>query len=152
MKLLFLPLFVMALVRSAGCGDGKADTAPRVTDCGTEIQVRDPLPRMTSDNFQVVSARAEGQCLTVTISATGCSAAGWQLALWSTGEIRESLPTQTSALLIFDDGVGANEMTCQAIIEETYQFDLAPLLADGDLPTQLELTGTETTVLVEAGN
>ncbi|NJB84468.1 hypothetical protein GGR26_000213 [Lewinella marina] len=149
MKLLFLPLFFLALLRADGCDKSDAGTAPAVTDCGTEIQVRDPLPRLTSDAFSVVSATAEGSCLTVTISATGCSAQAWQLRLWTDGQVRESSPTQTSALLVFDDGVGENEMTCQAIIEESYRFDLTPYLEAGSRPTTLELTGTGTTVRID---
>ncbi|THH40678.1 hypothetical protein [Neolewinella litorea] len=149
MKIILLPLFFLALVRTDGCDKSKAEPAPAVTDCGTEIQVRNPLPRLTSDNFSVVSAEAEGSCLTVTISATGCSAQAWQLRLWTDGTVRESYPTQTAALLIFDDGVGENEMTCQAIIEATYQFDLSPYLDDQNLPTTFELTGTGTTVDIE---
>ena len=148
-KLFTLSLFSLTLFRAAGCGNEEsAGAGTAVTDCGQEIQVRHPLPRLTSDNYQIVEASVDGRCLSVTISATGCSSQAWRVGLHTTGEVAESSPTQTSALLVFDDGVGENEMTCQAIIEETYRFDLTPYLDEGDLPTTFTLTGTETTLSI----
>ena len=121
---------------------------PRNEDCGPAIQLRDPLPRLTSDYFSIVDASVEDFCLSVTISATGCSTGAWEVNLHSTGAVAESYPTQTEALLVFDDGVGENEMTCQAMIEETYQFDLSPYLASGALPTTFTLTGTDTSIAI----
>ncbi|PPK88189.1 hypothetical protein CLV84_1154 [Neolewinella xylanilytica] len=146
-KTLSITLFALTLFRSAGCSDDARETV-RTTDCGPVIQVRDPMPRLTSDAYTVVGASADGLCLSVTISATGCSSEPWRVALHTDGAVAESSPTQTTALLVFDDGVGENEMTCQAIIEETYQFDLGPYLADA-LPTTFSLTGTETTVEIK---
>ncbi|MGB3800649.1 MAG: hypothetical protein WA952_12615 [Lewinella sp.] len=145
-KLPLLSLFFLALVRTAGCDKNEAlPAASQVSDCGVLIQVRDPMPRLTSDDYQIVGATAEGLCLSVTISATGCSSDAWRVALHTSGRIEDSSPAQGDALLVFDDGVGENEMTCQAIIEETYQFDLSPYLA-GSAPSVLTLTGTDTTV------
>ncbi|WP_157975937.1 hypothetical protein [Lewinella sp. IMCC34191] len=151
MKISVFSLLLVALVRSAGCNtDTESPAETTVSDCGALIQVRDPMPRLTSDDYQVVNAEVDGLCLSVTISATGCSSQAWRVALHTSGAVAESSPTQTDALLVFDDGVGENEMTCQAIMEETYQFDLSPYLADA-LPTVFTLTGTETSVAIPAG-
>ena len=149
-KLFALSLFSLTLFRAAGCGDDEQAAAAAAADCGQEIQVRNPLPRLTTDDYQIVDASVEGRCLSVTISATGCSSEAWRVALHTTGEIAESSPTRTDALLVFDDGVGENEMTCQAIIEETYRFDLTPYLGDGALPTTFSITGTEITLSIGA--
>ena len=147
-----LPLFALSLFRAAGCHDPASDSAAvaPVTDCGPAIQVRNPLPRLTSDGFTVVSAEATGRCLTVTISATGCSTENWQVNLWANEETAADPANTPGGLLVFDDGVGADEMTCQAIMEATYQFDLSPYLPAERLPATFALTGTETTVTITA--
>ncbi|WP_116126667.1 hypothetical protein [Lewinella sp. IMCC34183] len=143
MKLLLLPLFALSLFRTAGCGDENPDTvAPALTDCGPAIRVRNPLPRLTTDDFRVVEASADGLCLSVTLSATGCSSQAWKVTLWAEGEPGDA----PGGILIFDDGVGENEMTCQAIVEETYTFDLTPYLGDGPRPATFGLPGSEVTV------
>lgn len=151
-KIFALSLFSLTLFRAAGCGDDErpSDGTVAADGCGQEIQIRHPLPRLTTDDYQIVDASVEGRCLSVTISATGCSSEAWRVGLHTTGEVAESSPTQTSALLVFDDGVGDDEMTCQAIIEETYRFDLTPYLSDGALPTTFSITGTETTLSIGA--
>ncbi len=143
MKLLLLPLFALSLFRTSGCSKDAdvAATAP-LTECGAPIKVRNPLPRFTTDNFTVVSVSADGRCLTVTLSATGCSSEGWRLDLWAEGQPGP----ETGGLLIFDDGVGEDEMTCQAIVEKTYQFDLTPFLGPTPLPVNFSLGGSDVSV------
>ncbi len=152
MKFLFLFLFFSAVVRTAGCDKSAASpaSATALADCGPAIQVRNPLPRLTSDGFTVVYAEASGTCLSVTISATGCSSEGWRVNLWANEETPDAPSATPGGLLIFDDGVGADEMTCQAIVEETYEFDLSPYLTEDRLPASFTIMGTETTVTVEA--
>ena len=155
MKFLLPFLFFSAVVRTAGCDKSDdaaaAPVATEVSACGPAIQVRNPLPRLTSDPFTVVSAEAEGRCLTVVLSATGCSAEGWRVDLWANEETPGEPSVTPGGLLIFDDGVGPDEMTCQAIVEQRYQFDLSPYLTDDRLPATFTLMGTETKVTVGAG-
>ena len=146
MKLFLLPLFALSLFRAAGCGDENLDaTAPALTDCGPAIQVRNPMPRFKSDNFRVVNASADGLCLSVTLSATGCSSEAWKLALWAEGEPG----TEAYGMLVFDDGVGGDEMTCQSIVEETYRFDLTPYLGEVPRPVTFGMSGTDMQVTIE---
>ena len=147
MKNLLLPL--LSVLGLAACVRPDTTVANAASsDCGVLIQVRDPMPRLTSDFFQVVAATVEDRCLSVTISATGCSSDAWRVALHTDGRVAESSPTQTQALLVLDDGVEEDGVTCQMIIEETYTFDLQPYLTDAVLPTSFSLTGTDTVLEV----
>lgn len=146
----FLRLLFFAALPLAACvrPDTTGADVPAGTDCGTLIQVRDPLPRLTSDFFEIVEATVDGRCLAVKLSASGCSTDSWRVALHTDGRVAESSPTQTQALLIFDDGVEEDGVTCQMIIEQTFTFDLSPYLTDAVLPTSFSLTGTDTVVEV----
>ena len=148
LKLFFLPLVALSLFRAAGCRDAATDTAATLpaSDCGEAIQIRNPLPRLTSDNFTVTEASADGNCLSVTLQATGCSAEAWTARLWAAERVPGEDVQTPAALLVFDDGVGEDEMTCQAIVEHTFQFDLTPYVETVPGATELDLTGTGTTV------
>ena len=143
-----LPLAVLLLLGTCKSRDA-APPAAETSDCGQPIRVRHPLPRLTSDFFRVADASVEGLCLSVTVAATGCGSEGWSAALHTDGLVAESSPTQTQALLVFDDGVGEDGITCQAIVEQTFTFDLSPYLTEASLPTVFRLTGTEITLTIK---
>ncbi|CAH1001685.1 hypothetical protein LEM8419_02591 [Neolewinella maritima] len=141
----FFPACVLALLLTA-CGDDD-DQIPRLL-CGPDITIGDVLVAREFDSFTLVDAKVTDLCLEVTVSATGCSSQGWTMELFTFGEVAESLPTQTSARLLFDDGVDAAEFTCQAEVTETYSFDLSPYLTPDALPTEFTLTGLATTLSI----
>jgi hypothetical protein len=103
--------------------------------CGSPIQIVDVLLVVEVDSFALIDASVTDRCLSVTVGASGCGSEGWNMDLITLGQVAESNPTQTSAELVFDDGVPAGQPICAAFIEETYEFDLSPYLTDGALPT-----------------
>ncbi|MBB4079786.1 hypothetical protein GGR28_002413 [Lewinella aquimaris] len=143
----FLSFLLLPAVLLTACNDDD-DNAFRLA-CGPDIQIVDVIVEREFDDFHLDSARVTDLCLEVTISASGCGSQGWTLDLITFGEVAESYPTQTSARLLFDDGVADGDFTCAAYITETYTFDLSPYLTPGTLPTVLSLTGTETTLSIE---
>ena len=145
MKTLLPTLCLLALLL-ASCSDDDDPIRPRT--CGPAITIGDGLITEEFDAFELVDARVDGLCLEVTIAATSCSSAGWSMQLFTFGEVAESMPTQTSARLLFDDGLDETAFTCQVILTETYAFDLSPYLRPSNLPTRLTLTGTDVTLAV----
>lgn len=120
----------------------KSDPATPRELCGSAIIIDADRMDADSDGFAIVDATVEGTCLTVTIATTGCSSQGWELDLVTSGNIAESLPTQSGARLIFANPA-AGGITCQAEIQETYVFDLSDYLTAGALPTLFTLEGRE---------
>lgn len=116
--------------------------------CGSAIIIDADRVNDPSDGFGLLEASVEGKCLTVTIATTGCSAQGWELDLVTSGNIAESLPTQSGARLIFTNPA-AGGITCQAEIQETYVFDLSGYLTEGALPTRFTLDGTDRVLEIE---
>jgi hypothetical protein len=112
--------------------------------CGPPIQIVDVLVVAEVDTFDLIEATVTDRCLTVTIGSSGCGTEGWSLDLVTLGQVAESNPTQTSAELLFDDGVPNGQPDCQAYFTETYAFDLSPYLTDGALPTVLTLNSPKT--------
>lgn len=143
MKYISILLLVLCFL---SCEKSDPDT-PREL-CGSAIIIDADRVNADSDGFALVNASVEGKCLEVTIATTGCSTQGWELDLVTDGSIAESLPTQSSARLIFTNPA-AGGITCQAEIQETYVFDLSDYLTAGALPTQLRLAGTDRVFEIE---
>ena len=140
-RLLFaLPLFLFFL---AGCDDDSDVISFPPETCGTPIIIALSNDFPPSDGFTLVDHSVEGTCLTVRIGASGCSDEGWSLDLRTNGSVAESLPTQTNARLIFDDGVPGGGASCLAYFEQEHVFDLSEYLDEGALPTLLTLTGPD---------
>ena len=147
----FLTVLLVSLLALLlpGCADDDDPAQDISRTCGPAITVGSELVNRQSDHFTLVDARVDGRCLEVTIAATSCSSTNWSLHLFTFGEVLESFPTQTSARLLFDDGLDETDFTCQVILTETYAFDLSPYLSPSSLPTRLTLTGTGTTLTVK---
>ncbi|THH40692.1 hypothetical protein [Neolewinella litorea] len=141
-KFTVLPLFLLAFLLFS-CEKDEALTL----DCGPDIRIVGSVEGLASDHYNLESAHVDGRCLTVEIGASGCTSEFWKLDLVTTGDVAESNPTQSSARLIFDDNV--DEFTCQAYLTREFSFDLSPYLSEEDLPSELSLIGTDTTLLVE---
>ena len=145
-----LPIFCLLPLLFTSCSDDDDPIRPRT--CGPAITVGGGLITQEFDAFELVDATVNGQCLEVTIAATSCSSAGWSMELFTFGEVAESMPTQTSARLLFDDALDEVAFTCQVLLTETYTFDLSDYLTPDVLPTRFTLTGTgtgtDTTLLV----
>lgn len=135
---------------SASCGDDDdRDDLLRLL-CGPEIEIIDVLVTREFDTFRLISANVEGLCLEVVIEGAGCKQDDWSLDLLTFGEVMKSNPTQTSARLIFDDGLPDGFLGCLTVARKTYSYDLMPYLGPrGVLPTNLTLTGTGTIVSVD---
>ncbi|MEL7161117.1 MAG: hypothetical protein AAFN92_10185 [Bacteroidota bacterium] len=149
MKTKVFALFLLCCFALTSCQDDD-DLQPANPDCGPAISIiADPDSR-NSDNFTITEATVDGLCLTVTLAATGCSTSNWQAEIVTDGAVAESLPTQSFARIILDDGVPDGSPICQAEVSRTFSFDLTTYLGDGgSRPSLLTLRGMNMTVTVE---
>ncbi|WP_298902429.1 hypothetical protein [uncultured Psychroserpens sp.] len=67
-----------------------------------------------------------GDCLLISLSASGCDGNSWSMVLVDSGEVSESLPEQRSLKFIF-----SNTETCLAVFSQERSFDLRPLQVEG---------------------
>ncbi|MEO0790734.1 MAG: hypothetical protein AAFY36_18870 [Bacteroidota bacterium] len=141
----FLPLLSILFF---GCPSDD-DVAPIDPDpiCGEFIQLVSDIPD-AADTPQGIEASVDGLCLSITVGFSGCSPDPWTMELYTTGEIAESLPTQSRAYFVFNDGAPGEDQLCQAFFNRTFEFDLTPYLAES-LPSILRIDGTDIEVLVE---
>lgn len=148
MKTAYLSLLVLLIFTCGACQDD--DDTGRLANCeGELIQiVADPLSP-ASDTYGISDVKAQGLCLSFTLTKTGCGSDAWTADLLTNGLVAESLPTQTGARIVFDDGVEDGGVICQAEISKEFTFDLSPYLGEGALPTTFTLIGTGQVLSIE---
>lgn len=140
----YLALFALSFLTA--CADDDDDlTRPA---CGPDIEIIAGETLTSVDNFTVISADLDDRCLTLVIEATGCSTDTWNTRLITRGEVAESLPTQTSAYLLFDDGIDNTAAICQAQLRDTLSFDISPYLPEDAQDSNLTITGLDAAVEV----
>ena len=124
------------------CEDSSNDDSMEIS-CGIEV-VNDSILYESAESsyFGVLNYNLEGDCLSVTISSSGCSASTWGLTLIDSETITESLPPQRDLRLIF-----YNNEACLAVLEKEEIFDLVALQVHGTNEVVLNIEGFPESIL-----
>ncbi|REG90096.1 hypothetical protein [Winogradskyella sediminis] len=124
------------------CEDSGNDDA-MIISCGIEV-VNDSVLYESAESsyFGVLDSNLEGNCLSVTISSSGCDASTWGLTLIDSETITESLPPQRELRLIF-----YNNEACLAVLEKEEIFDLVALQVEGANEVVLNIEGLPESIL-----
>ena len=95
------------------------------------------------EGYVIEDAVIRGDCLQITLAASGCDGGSWRIALVDSGAIAESLPPQRSIRIDF-----FNPEACLAYFRQSYTFDLRPLRTSSP-SVFLRLDGWEGNLLYE---
>lgn len=110
-----------------------------VTPCGTDVIVDNDIYEIAeSDYYTIGDIVINDDCLTVTISASGCDPNNWEMTLIDSEAIAESMPPQRYLKLT----TYTNE-ACLAVFNKEETFDLRPLRLDGVNEVLLNIEGVE---------
>ncbi|GGD13774.1 hypothetical protein GCM10011368_14690 [Hyunsoonleella pacifica] len=125
---------------STQCDDDIVDDIDNLCD---DIVVIDNTAYDTiqSDSFQFTDVSIDGDCLSISIGASGCDGNSWSFALVDSGAVAESSPEQRFLKFEF-----LNAEVCTAFFERTISFNLEPLQISGSNEIILNLDGWETSV------
>lgn len=89
-----------------------------------------------SDSFQFTNVEIDGDCLIVSIAASGCSGENWSMTMIDSGAIAESSPEQRFLKFEF-----LNPELCLAVVGQEVSFNLTDLQIDGSNEIILNLEG-----------
>jgi hypothetical protein len=92
-------------------------------------------------NYMITNAALDGDCLSVTISSSGCNGETWEMKLLGTNNVMESLPLQRDVKIELD-----NQELCLAVFQKTVSFDLIPFRVEGQNQVDLHLDGWDETI------
>lgn len=89
-------------------------------ECGDQMIFDEELFNQESpSSFSIQNAEIDGDCLMVTLSASGCDGSSWEADLVSDGLETTSVPPSRSIRVDF-----TNIEACTAVITRTFQFYL----------------------------
>ena len=80
-----------------------------------------------SDFNSIVNVDISQNCLTITVSASGCSGDTWVFGLVGSETVMESSPVQRNVRLVL-----TNDEACLAVFTQEQSFDLSPLQVEGE--------------------
>ncbi|WP_418602788.1 hypothetical protein [Hwangdonia sp.] len=109
------------------CEDENDDLYNGACDFVTIVD-KSEYDNLESANFKLSNAEITGDCLTVTVSASGCSTDNWGFNLVDSGAIAESSPEQRYLKFQL-----INNEVCLAYFEKTISFNLKPLQIDNSV-------------------
>lgn len=108
------------------------------------ITDRDKFSNGPTDFISLASAILDGDCLEITYSASGCSGDSWEVKLFDSGEVAESLPVQKFLRLSLK-----NEEACLAVFMQTKTFDLSPIQLTDETQILLNIDGITNKILYD---
>nr|WP_321243966.1 hypothetical protein [uncultured Psychroserpens sp.] len=89
-----------------------------------------------SDVYELNSVQITGNCLSLSISASGCDGNSWSMVMVDSGDIAESSPEQRFLKFVL-----TNEEACLAFVPQERSFDLTPIKVDGSNEIILNIEG-----------
>jgi hypothetical protein len=117
----------------AGCStsDGSSNES-----CGPSALIVTDLPfgNINTNNYQITAVALNEDCLSITISSSGCDGSQWQTNLFSDDERNLKLEL-------------TNPEVCLAIVSKTVIFDLRLLRVSGQNQVTLNIAGWPTPVV-----
>lgn len=118
---------------------------PIETNCGKQSLLDDAkYLQVHTNNYTVLDATINGDCLEVKISSSGCDPNNWDMNFIASEVVVETNPIEykTKVELI-------NNETCLVVFQKTVSFDLTPLQISGANQIQLNIDGWNTPVIYQ---
>ena len=97
--------------------------------------------RVTTENYAIDTVEIFGNCLDVTITASGCDSNLWEFTLVDSGAVAESSPEQRYLKLSLK-----NQGVCSAFFEKRMSFDISTLQLSASGTIILNLKGFSDTI------
>ena len=115
--------FCLVLLLSTQC----ADNDPAVSQCSSNVRIDNlAYKNANSAYYNLINTEIYSDCLTIHISASGCSGESWILELIDSDSVTESFPPQRHLKFAL-----TNSEACLAVFSKSESFDLASLRLDG---------------------
>ena len=114
----YLTLLTIGLLFFSSCNDDDTQTA-----CDQEIIISPDFENITSDEFTMITAEINDQCLEVTVGAGGCDGESWTAEMYGAEVILTVFPPTIPLKLSLN-----NEELCDAVVQKTFSFSLSSIM------------------------
>ncbi len=144
MKLNFSVLFVFMLL-SISCSQDDEDSSTELT-CGDDAMIasEEDYDSIDTSNYSIIDVQLDGDCLKLTINASGCDGESWESYFYSVDAFYAVFPRQRVAKLEL-----INNEACLAVIESIQEFDLTPFQLEGQSDVRITISGWDQQLVYE---
>lgn len=125
-------LFCCAFFIFSSC-DNSDNNSQSCNDKATVIADQ-PFNAIGTENYTITDVTLSGNCLSVTISSSGCSSNNWEMNLF--GNDQQQLKLEL-----------INPELCLAVFQKTVSYSLVPLREEGQNQVTLTLTGWDEDII-----
>ncbi|MCZ8089493.1 MAG: hypothetical protein O9282_06765 [Flavobacterium sp.] len=132
----FITVLCCFLLFTISCSDDDKKTVSSNCDKQAIVFNDDNFQDIITANYMITNVVLNDDCLSVTVSSSGCNGETWDMELISSTSILESFPVQRLVKVELD-----NEEACLAVFQKTVSFDLAPFQVDGQNQVILNIDG-----------
>lgn len=142
-------LFVLCIATFMACGDDddgrNLEELPPVPSCGKAVTVNEAkFNAAQTEPYQITDVKIEGDCLTIDISASGCSVDNWVVNGYASESYAEPIPI--IRYVKFDFEVIE---ACLAFFQTSYEYDLTNWQVEGENVMNINIEGWEPLVRYE---
>jgi hypothetical protein len=123
----------------------KKDKSAKMPGCGAAVEINSiKYNNMVSHNYAFTNAVIDGDCLTITFGASGCSGSTWVTELFDSGTVDDYTPLQRYLRMKL-----TNTELCAAVPVKSVSFDIRPLRVLGKNSVELNLDGWPGTLVYQ---
>ena len=135
MKQIFLAIGLALLFSCARQSQKPIDTDPGNCESATVVN-SDKFSQKSPAGFTITKAEIKGDCLEITITASGCDGKTWKAELVSDGAVAESYPPQMYLKVLL-----TSSEECLAVLSKEFSYNLKSLRVPGMNKVSLNLQG-----------
>ena len=136
-----LPFLFFVILLTSSCSND--DCTNNSISCGTTaiLVANQTLDAVETNNYEILNVVLSGNCLEITISASGCNSENWSMNLFSNTTFFDSFPLQRYAKI----EVITND-ACLDVLKKTLTFDLQPYQIEGQDSVIIMIEGWNTPI------
>lgn len=142
--LIFLGVF---LFTSCKGDDMNCCTHPNnsTTNCDKEILVNESTyVQLSTGVYTITNVQISGNCLSITLSASGCNPDNWIMNLVASEVLVETLQNQWNTKLVL-----VNNEVCTAVFQKTQTFNISSLQVPNQNQVQINVQGWNTPLMYQ---
>lgn len=126
------------------CSSDDSSPAPVQSECDkyAKVVTENQYNQISTESYTITNVSIDEDCLSVTLSSSGCDGSTWIMDLYSDNVYFDSDPLQRRVKVGLE-----NPEACSALVTKTLSFDLRPYRLVGQNQVPLQIEGWETTVV-----
>lgn len=139
----FVSLLCIVFLSLSSCSVDEADSSFSVSCGNPVIENENAYTTIVTSGYTIEAVVIQGNCLTVTVMASGCDGSTWDASLIASEDQPQTTPPQRSVKLDL-----TNNEACLAVVQRNFTFDIGPIRPQGSELWGLNLEGWNQQIII----